>query len=381
MLTKSISPPSCNTGAQNTSEQGLRALIDWFRASFQNIGLEDLVVGILDLKMDDFFKMDSGMYGYRKSLRLGNIAVYYEGNENMGICLEMGGQGCREYEGHGKRSWVQLFAMVLDLNSNITRIDLAIDDFRGYFLIPEIEKKIKKGEVQSKFKEATNYEKIRLKDGYRRGQTLYIGSTSSLLKVRFYDKLKEALGNDKESELEGIEFWNRTELELKDERATKVAWLLVNGMKVGEVATGVLNHYVRFTVQGTDSNKSRWKTWKKWEQFIGDAEKIKLTELPKERTVETRLEWLDRQVAPTLATIVEAESEEFLLDFVKKAVSRLTEKDFMMIDQYKEVKQERDDELWKQRRKIAWKLMGIEKDETTGEMRSKYPPLKDQTAI
>ncbi|SDY34769.1 replication initiation factor domain-containing protein, partial [Thermoactinomyces sp. DSM 45892] len=185
----------------------------------------------------------------------------------------------------------------------------------------------------------------------------------------------------KEDELEGIQFWNRTELELKDERAVKVAWLIANEMDAGEIVTGVLNHYVRFTIKGTDSNKCRWKTWKKWERFIGDASKIKLAELPKEISVETKLEWLDRQVAPTLATIVKAESEEFLLDLVKKAISRLKEKDFMMIDQYKDIKEERNRELWNRTKHIRWKLMGIEADETTGEIHSKYPPLKDQTAI
>ncbi|TCP61245.1 replication initiation factor domain-containing protein [Baia soyae] len=345
MPTKSISPPSSNTGAQNTSRTGLRVLIDWLQATLKNVSLEALINGILDLNIDNFAEMDNGMYGYRKSLRLGNIAVYYDGNEGMGIHLQMSGGGCREYEGYKKRTWSHLLAMILDLESNITRLDLAIDDFTGYFKIPEIEKKIKSGEVQSKFREATNYEKIRLKDGYRRGQTLYLGSNTSLLKVRFYDKFKEAFEKGKDEELEGIEIWNRTELQLKDERAVKVAWLIANETDVGEIATGILNYYVRFTVKRTDSNKSRWKTWKKWERFIGDVQKIKLTELPKERTIETKLGWLDRQVTPTLATIVKAESPEFLLELVQEAFKRLKDQDFIMIDQYKDAKQARDERL------------------------------------
>ncbi|SFX49948.1 phage replication initiation protein, partial [Thermoactinomyces sp. DSM 45891] len=197
------------------------------------------------------------------------------------------------------------------------------------------------------------------------GQTIYLGSSSSLLKVRFYDKYKEALKDGNESELEGIKFWNRTELELKDERAVKVAWLIANEVDAGEIVTGVLNYYVRFTTKGTDSNKSRWKTWKKWERFIGDTAKIKLTELPKERTVETKLSWLDRQVTPTLATIVKAESEEFLLELVQKAVKRLKDQDFIMIDQYKDAKQVRDERL-KQLKSM---------------IRVKSDPPKDQTAM
>lgn len=37
---------------------------------------------------------------------------------------------------------------------------------------PRSKRKEKRGEIQNKFREATNYEKIRLKDGYKRGQTL-----------------------------------------------------------------------------------------------------------------------------------------------------------------------------------------------------------------
>ncbi|SFX52871.1 Replication initiation factor, partial [Thermoactinomyces sp. DSM 45891] len=202
MHTISNLPPSSNTGAQNTSRTGLRALVDWVGATLKNVSLEALIEGILDLNKDDFAELDRGGNGYRKSLRLGNITIYYDGNEGMGIHLKMSGQGCREYEGYGKRKWPHLLAMILDLDSNITRLDLALDDFTGYFKIPQIEKKVKSGEVQSKFREATNYEKIRLSDGYRKGQTIYLGSSSSLLKVRFYDKYKEALKDGNESELE-----------------------------------------------------------------------------------------------------------------------------------------------------------------------------------
>ncbi|SDZ12384.1 hypothetical protein SAMN05444416_1141, partial [Thermoactinomyces sp. DSM 45892] len=48
---------------------------------------------------------------------------------------------------------------------------------------------------------------------------------------------------------------------------------------------------------------------------------------------------------------------------------------------YKDTKKERNRELWNRTKHIRWKLMGIEVDETTGEIISKYPPLKDLTAI
>lgn len=69
--------------------------------------------------------------------------------------------------------------------------------------------------------------------------------------IRFYNKNKEYLENDKKEELKDIKLWNQTELQLKDERATKVAWLIANDTDAGELVTGDLSYYIRFTVKET----------------------------------------------------------------------------------------------------------------------------------
>lgn len=85
-------------------------------------------------------------------VRFGNIQIYYEGHsEDMGIHIHMGGQACREYEEYQVRTWAQLFALIFE-QGHFTRIDIAIDDFKGYFKISAIERKIKTGQLSSKFK-------------------------------------------------------------------------------------------------------------------------------------------------------------------------------------------------------------------------------------
>lgn len=370
-------PPVSNRGAQNTCKDGLRVLVDWVSVTLKNLEPDELVEAI-GLDPDDFVELEYGYSGYRRSIRSGNITVFFDGREDMGIHLQMSGQGCREYEGKpGFHSWQVLFLRLLDLGGKFTRLDLAIDDFEGYFTMDTICRKIRAGEVASSFKDAVSYEKVSLGDGSRKGSTVYFGSASSRIRVRFYDKLVER--SAKGEVLEGIDFWNRTELELRKERAQKAVEMIAFTEDAGRVVFGILKKYVRFLTKGKDSNKSRWKTARFWEKFLGDVERIKLTDEPVERTLEKTVLWLERQVTPSLKAVVEAESIDFLVEMIERAFGRLKPEHIHMIERHKEQKErqeiwvaklydneERKREMWKRRRAIAWRLQGIEKDPILG---------------
>lgn len=76
-----------------------RSLLDWVSFTFK---LDDPheVARIIGLDPDLFSKMPFGFSGYRKSLKFGNISIYFDGRDDMGCHVEMTGQGCRHYEGY-----------------------------------------------------------------------------------------------------------------------------------------------------------------------------------------------------------------------------------------------------------------------------------------
>lgn len=341
MMKKERSPRTCNTGAQNTLKSGLRACVDWVQVTFKNVSVDDLITHILHLELDDFRDVDHGKYGYRKCKKMEEISVYHEGSKDMGIHLEMTGQGCRLYEALSKskrqgRPWLVLLGMFLDIDANFTRIDAAIDDFHGYFKISQLIRKIKKGELISKFKKARGMESIEIKTGESKGMTIYYGSSKSRIQIRMYEKDHERENAGYELD-ENIKIWNRTEVQARDERAQKIAGIIARGEDIGDVVVGILSYYLRFVVKGKDTNRARWKTAPFWEKFLNGVDKLRLTEIAPDRTVEKMERWLEKQVAPSLAILMKAYDGDVghLYQMISKGNKRLKDKDREMIARFK----------------------------------------------
>lgn len=76
----------------------------------------------------------SGANSYRDGYRSGSIRVSYNGiTDDMGVCIDLSGQGCREFETLGHGDYERVFSEVLDNKGemNITRLDIAFDDKDG----------------------------------------------------------------------------------------------------------------------------------------------------------------------------------------------------------------------------------------------------------
>ncbi len=334
-----VKPPYSNTGAQNTSRPNLNACVDWVSATFKTVNERELIEEILLLDPDKFDEVDNGLYGYQQSLRLGNIAVMYNGREDMGVHLQMSGAGCREYEHIGKLTWETLFRVILACEGQITRLDMALDDHVGYFTIRKAANKIKRGELASKFRRAMRIEHIEIADGKSAGQTIYFGSGQSMIRIRMYDKRLEQLNSKDVNTDEVPAFWNRTEIQSRKDRAQAVAGMIANDVPIGVIVQGILRYYLRFLVRHHDKNKSRWKTAGWWERFLDDVEPIRLAEKTEmEATIEKRLSWIRRQVAPSLAAVISAMDGEMtaIYDLIQDGMERLKPRDIAMIKQYKE---------------------------------------------
>ena len=131
-------PPITNRGAEITIPPENRSLLDWvaFTLKVDN-PLEVLEVAGLSPSL--FTDFQYGFSGYRKSLRFGNISVYYLGRDGMGCHLEMSGQGCRQFEGQfNENPWPVLFQSVLAAGGNFTRLDLAIDNVDGALCLEKV---------------------------------------------------------------------------------------------------------------------------------------------------------------------------------------------------------------------------------------------------
>lgn len=343
---KEFQLPYTNRGVGCTLENGLRACVDWAEATFIFVSPTQLISDILLLNPANFFS-DIGKNGYRQSLRNGSIAIYFDGREDMGVHLEMKGRGCREYEGYNKRSWKQLFEVMVSHQASFSRLDIAVDDFEGFFTIKGMVRKIKNRELVSKFKRARNVEDIEIKTGEVRGVTLYYGSNKSDIQIRMYDKLSERKDTNYMVP-DDITFWNRTEIQARNKKAQSIAEILAaeeqGEITIGKTVCGILKHYLRFTVKGKDSNNRRWKTAPFWEKFLAGVDELPLTTIIEEQTIEDKEEWLSKQVASTLALVHEAYGGDMkqIDRLLKEGKQRLKPKDYNMIKQFKAQKKTSD---------------------------------------
>jgi len=78
----------------------------------------------------------------------------------------------------------------------------------------------------------------------------------------------------------------------------------------------IINYYVRLLIRNEkDENRTRWKTWEPWEQFVEGMDKLKLTMRPAPKTLEQKKQWIADYIALTLKMIRVADDnlgEDFL---------------------------------------------------------------------
>ena len=179
---------------------------------------------------------------------------------------------------------------------NPTRLDLALDDYGKKLDLETVVSAVKSG----KFAGARKFQLV--ESGERgkeqRGVAVVLGSASSDKRVTIYDKEVESQGKIKSI---------RIEVRLRDDLAkqawNKLFWKFWEPSLVADYVLGALSFLER-----KDRHLSRAKILDWWGKFLSyvKASPKKLKRLPKLRTVEKSLDWLRRQVAPTLTTLSRA---------------------------------------------------------------------------
>ncbi|MEI6119459.1 MAG: replication initiation factor domain-containing protein, partial [bacterium] len=261
------------------------------------------------------FDCKKGHHGYKSQKAYDNIRIYSDGNTGMGIHVQMSGSGCRLFEETYKGTWKDFLLSIND--ANISRIDLAIDEKQGLLDLEKMAEKIKNKEVVTQFRSwtETNSGTFEFKNI---GKTLYLGSVTSDIRFRIYDKAYETahkwLMTLDENEIPRRELmrwseenhWVRFELQFRDDLAQQIVSKIIenNDDNFFPLVAGVIKDKIRFVEPSeSDINNRRWVESDFWLTFLEGVEKLKISVKPKKKDITDSLNHFEKQYAPTLATI------------------------------------------------------------------------------
>ncbi len=238
-------------------------LFDWLTFTVK----EDSISGVIELlgmPNVSWELMERGRNGYRRRMCFENISILYDGADNMGICVDLTGTGCRTFESYSTRKWSDLFADlvygVYTESINITRLDVAFDDHTGILDID----RLRDDTDEHLYVSRSRTWQVQYGSA---GTTIYHGSPKSNMYIRIYDKAAE-------QELQ--EHWVRVEMQMRDEIAVGYARGLGHE-DAGTQFRGVLHNYLRYVVDpGTDVNMSRWPLADYWQKLLDGVSRVRV---------------------------------------------------------------------------------------------------------
>lgn len=157
---------------------------------------------------------------------------------------------------------------------SVTRLDLAYDDHSGLLNIWQMKRDVEDRNYISKSKKSMLIWSDDQENDIQ-GLTIQIGSKSSPVLIRIYDKAAErGFGKEKH--------WIRVELQLREDRAQEAFRLLHERESIGMVASGIIRNYCCFVTPTTDSNRSRWPVAEYWQRVLEGMEKLRVWIAPGE---------------------------------------------------------------------------------------------------
>lgn len=345
MHNNNVQSPHANRGVENTRDNPLIACVDWLSVTFSS---EKNV-----LELFDILRVEKCYFKHQKKNRFNytdcytsdlGINIYFcsEDINEVGSFLEVSGQGCRYIEQNwvDGYNWTDFFNLLKILGfRNITRLDVAIDDFKGYLDITKMYRLTKRGCMTSTAGMRTfkYFETGLIDTGETIGETLYVGSNKTEIMFRFYDKLAERTSKLYKVD-ESITFWNRYEIQTRGERAMNLFNIIASGgFEIGQSVMGIMKHYITFRVKSSkDSNKARWKVQPFWNKFLKDVEPLKLTKVHPEINFYKTRNWLIDSVSSNLALLYDAYGQDIsvienLIDFGR---NKQNEKHELMLNQF-----------------------------------------------
>lgn len=318
-------------------------LIDWLCFTTKDTDVEKMI-RFLGLERLNFVEC-GGYYGYKTAKQFGGIWIMYDGgrNENAGLCVEMSGQGCRQYETSGLYSLAFLCDFLAKHSDtyHITRLDVAFDDVdhegRGLLNMKDIEYYAREDLYVSRFRSKSaewSSKHSDTDDKYPLAYSVYFGSAQSNTRFRLYDKALERGGLDYH--------WTRFEIQLRQESCLP---FLLDEHNIGEKFYGLINNNLRFVMRSPfDSNRRRWRSPLWWEDFLQSALKISVFTKKNVDYNMSKLEnYLFGQAGKSLYTFLCCKGSSELIRYIKESMTdkELNDNQLKLIAEYADEKEQK----------------------------------------
>lgn len=335
--------------SSNGGVLGLTAILDWLEFTFHSLSFRTIVEEVLELSLENFIHTGTGSYGYRDKYVLAqnhHISILANGTEQQGTHVILSGQGCQYLL--TRLSVATLIHNVLRFDGQFSRVDLALDDRdSAWYTVPQLIQHARRSEIICKWREFSIDTGLSSRSSATTKEILYLGTARSDLSLRIYNKTLEQRKHllDKDAIAALPPQWTRWEFVCRRRKAQAVILeLLRRDFALDAVFADLLAGSMRIArANVTDSNRGRWATRKKWLNFVGQAQALRLTVPDLPNSIKRKTSWLQKQVMPTLAGLMQTKDGfARLLEMLAAAHEIIPVSLWAMVNEYNE--QVKDDD-------------------------------------